>query len=69
MPIVQHEVEQTAQTDGGANIVVRLFDQDAREYVTQFRVPAGFDVNGKVQMMIAEMNEQLAASEFQQFLG
>ncbi len=69
MPIVQQKVEQTVQADGGLNIVVHLYDQDARDYVTQFRVPPNFDVEGLVARMTAEMNAQLADAEFQQLIG
>lgn len=69
MPIVISNVEQSAQEDGGSNVTVRLYDQDGREYMTSFRAPAGFDIQSKVNIMIAEQNEQLAQLEFEALVG
>lgn len=69
MPIVQNSVETSTQSDGGLNVIVRLYDQDATEYVTQFRAPAGFNVTAKVAAMTTEMNEQLSETEFVNIVG
>ena len=69
MPIVQNNVQSTTQADGSLSVVVRLYDQDAREYTQAFFAPAGFNVEGRVQTMIADLNEQLALDEFNALLG
>lgn len=69
MPIVLHKIDQAMQADGGAQVTVRLYDQDGTEYTTGFRAPEGFDVSAKVQNMIAEQDEQLAQSEFESLVG
>lgn len=69
MPIVSNAVSSTTQADGSLSVVVRLYDQDAREYTNVFLAPAGFDVAAKVARMTAEMNEQLALDEFQTLVG
>jgi hypothetical protein len=69
MPIVTSKIDKSLQPDGGANVTVRLYDQDAREYLTMFRVPAGFDIDAKVNLMIAEQNEQLSQQEFEAIIG
>lgn len=69
MPIVSNTVQSTTQADGSLSVVVRLYDQDAREYTQQFFAPAGFNVQAKVTTMTAELNEQLAQSEFEQIVG
>lgn len=69
MPIVSHSIESTTQANGSTHNVVRMYDQDAREYMQSFFAPAGFDVAAKIQAMIAGMDEQLALSEFQTLLG
>jgi hypothetical protein len=69
MPIVSHTLDQTVQANGGTSNIVRLYDQDAREYMQSFFAPAGFDIDGRINMMIAEMDEQLAQSEFEAIIG
>ncbi|HQR77157.1 MAG TPA: hypothetical protein PLR35_12100 [Burkholderiaceae bacterium] len=69
MPIVSNTVQSTTQADGSLSVVVRLYDQDAREYTQQFFAPAGFNITGKVNTMTAELNEQLAADEFNALVG
>lgn len=69
MPIVTQQVTSTEQANGSSNVVVRLWDQDATEYLQTFNAPAGFDINGKVSLIIAELNEQLAVNEFQALVG
>lgn len=69
MPITSHTLEQTTQANGGTSNIVRLYDQDAREYMQSFFAPAGFDIQGRINMMIAEMNEQLAQAEFEALVG
>jgi hypothetical protein len=69
MPIVSNTVQSTTQADGSLSVVVRLYDQDAREYTNSFFAPAGFNVDAKVQTMIAGMDEQLATDEFNALIG
>lgn len=69
MPIVSNTVQSTTQADGSLSVVVRLYDQDAREYTQQFFAPPGFNVDAKVQTMTTELNEQFAIDEFNALLG
>ena len=69
MPIVSHTVEQTTQANGGTHNVLRMYDQDAREYMTSWFAPAGFDNGSKVSNTITEMDEQLKQSEFESLVG
>lgn len=69
MPITLHTLEYTTQANGGTHNIIRMFDQDASEYMQSFFAPAGFDVQGRINTMIAEMNEQLAQSEFEALIG
>jgi hypothetical protein len=69
MPIVSNDVQYTTQADGSLSVVVRLYDQDAREYTQSFFAPAGFNIESKVQSMIAQLNEQLAQDEFNALVG
>ena len=69
MPIVQHTISATTQADGSSNNVLRMYDQDATEYMVSFNAPAGFNVQAKIDNTIAGLNEQLAESEFQALLG
>jgi hypothetical protein len=69
MPIVSNSVESSTQADGSLSVVVRLFDQDAREYMSSFFAPPGFNVDAKVAAMTAQMDEQLAEDEFRQIVG
>lgn len=69
MPIVSSIVESSTQADNSLNVTVRLYDQDAREYTQQFFAPAGFNIDSKVQTMIADLNEQLAVDEYRTLVG
>jgi len=69
MPIVSSTVQSTVQANGAQSVVVRLYDQDAREYTQQFYAPAGFDVAAKVQAMTVQLDEQLALDEFNALVG
>lgn len=69
MPIVSNTVQSTTQADGSLSVVVRLYDQDAREFTQTFFAPAGFNVQTKVNTMTAELNEQLAVDEFNALVG
>lgn len=69
MPIVSHTLEQSTQANGGTHNVVRMFDQDAREYMQSFFAPSGFDVQAKVTIMISELDEQLKVTEFESLVG
>jgi hypothetical protein len=69
MPIVSNTVESSTQADGSLSVVVRLYDQDAREYTQSFFAPAGFNIDAKVISMIAQLDEQLAVDEFNALVG
>ena len=69
MPIVSSTVQSTTQAEGSLSVVVRLYDQDAKEYTQVFYAPAGFNVTAKVNTMTAELNEQLAQDEFNALVG
>lgn len=69
MPIVSNTVQSTTQADGSLSVVVRLYDQDARELTQPFFSPPGFNVTAKVNTMTAQFNEQLAQDEFQALVG
>lgn len=69
MPIVSQIIESTTQANGSTSNVIRLYDQDGSEYMQSFFAPAGFDVNARVIAMRAEMDEQLAQSEFEALVG
>lgn len=69
MPIVSHTLQSSTQADGSTQNILRLFDQDGREYMQAFPAPAGFDLAARVNLAIAEMDEQLAAAEFDQIVG
>lgn len=69
MPIVNHTIQTDIQADGSSSNVLRMFDQDATEYMQVFRAPAGFNIAAKVSLAIAEMDEHLAQREFQALVG
>lgn len=69
MPITNHIIESTPQSNGGTSNVLRMYDGDAREFMQTFYAPAGFNVEAKVATMIAELDEQLALQEFQALVG
>jgi hypothetical protein len=69
MPIVSSTTETNVQADGSLSVLVRLYDQDAREYMQQFFAPAGFNVAAKVAAMTAELDVQLAEDEFRALVG
>jgi predicted RNA-binding protein Jag len=69
MPIVSHNLVQSEQANGSTHNVLRMYDQDAREYLQTWFAPAGFDAEAKVNMTIAEMDVQLAESEFEALIG
>ena len=69
MPIVSHTHEFSTQANGSTSNVVRMYDQEAREYLVTFPAPAGFDVAAKIATMIVELDEQLAVAEFEALVG
>jgi hypothetical protein len=69
MPIVTHSYEFTTQPNGATSNVVRLYDQDGREYTQTFFAPQGFDVQAKINNMIVELDEQLKSDEFETLVG
>jgi hypothetical protein len=69
MPIVSHTLEFSTQPDGSTSNVLRMYDQDAREYTQTFFAPAGFNTATKVANTIAELDEQLKQGEFESIVG
>ena len=69
MPITQHTHEYSTQADGSTSSVVRMYDQDGREYMQTFFAPAGFNIDAKIINMIAELDEQLKVDEFNALVG
>lgn len=69
MPIVTHTLQTSAQADGSTSNVLRMYDQDGKEYMQGFFAPAGFNLQTKVNIAIAELNEQLAVQEFEALVG
>lgn len=69
MPITNHTLEQSVQADGSSSNILRMYDQDARQYMISFFAPSGFDVGALVQNRIAEQDVQLAEMEFEQIVG
>ena len=69
MPIVSNTTETNVQADGSLSVLVRLYDQDAREFMQQFYAPAGFNVAAKVATMTAELDVQLAEDEYRALVG
>lgn len=69
MPIVTHTLQTSTQADNSTSNVLRMYDQDASEYMVTWHAPAGFDNAAKVAFAIAGMDEQLATSEFNSIVG
>jgi hypothetical protein len=69
MPIVSHITQSNTQADDSKSVVVRYYDQDGREYMISFFAGVGVDVETIINNRIADMDEQLALSEFEQIVG
>ncbi len=69
MPIVSHIHEFTTQPNGSTSNLVKLYDQDGREYLQTFFAPPGFDTQTKINNMIVELDEQLRQTEFETLVG
>ena len=69
MPIVSHTLASSPQADGATSNVVRMYDQDALEYMQAFYAPAGFDVAAMIDNMIAALDLQLAEQEARTLVG
>ncbi len=69
MPIISHTLASTTWPEGTTSNVVRLYDQDGTEYTQSFFAPVGFNIQTKIDSMIAEMSEQLAQTEFETLVG
>jgi hypothetical protein len=69
MPITSHLKEESTQANGSKHVVLRMYDQDGREYMLSFFAAVGVDVDTIVTGRIAEMDEQLAQSEFEALVG
>ncbi len=69
MPIVTHQFTEAPQTNGSSHVVLRMYDQDSREYMQSFWLAAGVDLTGLINSKIAQMDVQLAESEFEALIG
>jgi len=69
MPIVTHTLQTSMQADGSSNNILRMYDQDGIEYMQGFHAPAGFNLDTKVTIARAELDEQLATAEFNALIG
>ena len=69
MPIVTTNVQSSTNADGSKHVVVRNYDQDGKEYMYSFFAPVGFDIDTAIQNKTAELNIQLAESEFEALIG
>lgn len=69
MPITTHSIETTTQANGSTHNVLRMYDQDGREYLLTFPAPAGVDIQTIVNNRIAEQDVQLAEQEFEALVG
>lgn len=69
MPIISHTITSTEQPDGRISYILRLYDQDATEYMSSGLAPAGFNLSALVDARTAEWDVQLAESEFQSIVG
>jgi len=69
MPITSHLKEESVQANGSKHVVLRMYDQDGREYMLSFFAAVGVDVETIVAGRIAEMDEHLAAQEFEALVG
>ncbi len=63
MPIVSHTWAGTVQVDGTTSFVLRMFTQDGEERQKIGLLPVGVEVQGFVDLKIAETNQQLADEE------
>lgn len=69
MPIVSNTLTQSEQPDGRTYNVLRLYDQDGREFTQTYFAPAGFDHTAKIASTIADMDEQFKQDEFEALVG
>ena len=69
MPITSHLKEESTQANGSKHVVLRMYDQDGREYMISFFAAVGVDVDTIVTNRKAEMDEQLAQMEFEALVG
>jgi hypothetical protein len=69
MPITSHLKEESVQANGSKHVVLRMYDQDGREYTLSFFAASGVDVDTIVMNRITEMDEQLAQAEFEALVG
>lgn len=66
MPVMTHIVNIDPQADGFSHVIVRMFTNDPKEITQTFFAPPDFDINAQVAQIIADVNIQLAESEFEQ---
>ena len=59
------KVEESPQSDGSKHVVLRLYDQDGKEYMTPYFEAVGADRTAMIARRVTEQNERLAVSEFE----
>lgn len=69
MPIVNHIIDATVQPNGSQSYVLRMYDQEANEYLQTGFAPPNFDLQSLVTTKIAEMDQALAEQEFNSLIG
>lgn len=69
MPIVNTQTQAVDQADGAKSVTVTMFDQESNVYVQQFWVDPGYDIQARVNAMVSDINEQLAADEVTNWIG
>lgn len=69
MPIVRWVKEVTPQGDGGSHVVVRYFDGLENQKMESFFADQDTNIDAKIEGRIPDLNEQLAADEFEAIVG
>ena len=71
MPIVNTTFEglDKPNPDGSFDVIVRNFDNEGKEYKYSQNVKPNFDIVADNAIKVANLNEQLAAQEFEALIG
>jgi len=69
MPIVSTIREVSTNENGSRQVIVRQYDQDGREYMYSFHATADLNLDALIAGKTADLNEQLAQSEFEGLIG
>lgn len=69
MPILNHTLTTTEQEGGWTHNTLRMYDQDAREFMESWRSPPGFDNAARAAGTIIGVDEQFAEAEFEALIG